>query len=60
MRPEWIRCIQKIKRVSFCGEGEFFSWRFIDLQHALRAISNDDRLVPCDDCLRIAKDADCS
>lgn len=57
-RPEWVKCIQKIKGKSFCGIGNGWDWMFGDLGHAERNVAQEGRLVPCNDCLTIAKRAD--
>lgn len=55
-RPEWVKCIQDGKGSSLCGEGHTFSWMFGSLEHAMQNVLNEGRLVPCEECSKIAEE----
>ena len=50
MRPEYIECITKEGKKSWCGGSErpFFT----DLEHAELMVQQEGRLLPCSDCLK--------
>jgi len=55
-RPEYIKCIRHTHvdktNTSWCGSRLYsFDWFFQDIDHAAYAIRDDDRLVPCPECL---------
>ena len=55
-RPEYIRCIQhthpNYKNKTWCGKTFYsFDWVFQDIDHAVQIILNEDRQVPCPECI---------
>lgn len=60
-KPDWIHCIQHshtdLKKQSWCGRPlNNFDLPFQNIDHAIYAVRNGDRLVPCSDCINaIAK-----
>lgn len=55
-RPEYIKCIQHThaerKKTSWCGKSlSSFDWSFVDIDHAVYATMNNDRLIPCRECI---------
>ena len=49
MRAEYVKCITKEGRKSWCGglDRPFF----VDLEHAELEVQREGRLQPCSDCL---------
>jgi len=50
-KPEYVRCIQKAKGISLCGEYQGFM--FIDIAHVLYNAAAEGRLVPCSECIEV-------
>ncbi len=55
MRPEWVKCIRQDDSKTFCGRSIVEQgWCFTGLEHAQAELDRQGRLVPCDECLRVA------
>lgn len=52
-RPEWIKCIATSRGKSYCGS--VGGWMFVDLSHADATVQNEGRLVPCPNCIAVAR-----
>lgn len=55
---DYIRCIRHThaerKNLSWCGRNVYSSdWTFLSVDHAAYSIMNEDRLVPCPNCLKV-------
>lgn len=55
-RPKYIRCIQHkhsdYKNKTWCGKTYFIcDWVFQDIDHAVYAILDESRQVPCPECI---------
>jgi hypothetical protein len=56
-RPDWVCCIKKGPGRAWCGRQLVFHFAFVDRDHALRAIAQEDYLVPCEACLEASTKA---
>jgi hypothetical protein len=54
-RPEYVKCISGKDGGSLCGKYEDDTWRFVSLEHAEAELAGGGRLIPCAECLVIAR-----
>lgn len=40
------------KQLAWCGRSVEIEWAFVDIDHAAYSQLNNDRLLPCKDCLK--------
>jgi len=57
MRPEWIKCITRDRFDMYCGRLRGVAeWTFNDLRHAQLTVESEGRLVPCEQCMKVANE----
>lgn len=50
-RPDYVRCISSTRDQSWCGEPLALDWYFQSTDHAILAVKNGSRMLPCPNCL---------
>lgn len=51
MKAEWIKCIEDVGKISWCGVYVGMDWAFTDITHAAIHMRNDGRLLACPNCV---------
>lgn len=58
-RPDYVVCVEREPgtRKTYCGRPHGVEFLFLGLEHAAASVGQGSRLVPCEQCLVAAQEA---